>query len=996
MPVVQNDRQYHQLQSNVDKNCVGMVFLKPWRNPAWILIPCFTKIKDATFLCETDIAKTYHLSINVSCITICPKYWFVDQFRCIYVELFLQGRDLFRKSRNICSFHGGNIINVPTKARDLYSRDYNVRHGLRYWEKDNYICTMTHLELPLHSLKHWQLSRQDTLFLINLIPNSTGQSYLFTSPRFELIALLMLRFFCLRKHEPTLVFSTKNRSHVDQIQRGVICARDSDMLPMACAVGQFACDYYECILEHYVCDGVADCVNKTDEDRCEGVCSSSSGSRISPQICFKICRASDCSCSSLYFHCHTGSCIPFSKVQDGNGDCPDFSDEDYISLEKKRITLIGEVHEVPKYNIFHGKAFCNNPNYIPCDDFTGEECYNRAHICVLDFDNSGRQRYCSSGKHLSYCADFTCASMFKCPLSYCIPIRYICDGILNCYGGQDEASCKYYSCPYYLRCKLYTCIHINEVCDGQIHCRIYLDDEYMCDVKECPIFCSCKGLALECNGAYVTTLPFLSYHVRSITLQNGRINTWRRIHGSYDSIFTLNLASNQIYKLEKNSMKAFMPLRELYLDNNYIFVLGAFIISQLCHLRCFSILRNPLNIIMPNSFSNLAELPSLHLGGLEMRELTFNIFYGLLGLCKLNLSFNKIHKIHEKVFKTNRKLHSLNLEGNKLETFNEKWISGLEHLELFHSDFFQLCCLATDLVHCFPAPIDSSTCLRILHTKLHVLIVYMIILHCLLIVLAKVAIRQGNRLYSVHKYTVQDGIFLVDQLTTIQFCIVVTGDAYYGKAYIMFDIMWRTTTMCQYIPTVSLFLNVTSTVLLAGVYARRYISIVFAFKFPTRRDTLMYFITFFSCIAALSFVVASNFSYSPVRFFTPLSPLCVPGILLPISDIAYGFRSCFLLLHTTMFLFAAVSHVLILWAVMQTRRRAMKNSSGVSRTLIMNVVFIVIGRAFILSFFLIGVLFWDYRWVTQRQSEFILLTALYVQSFINGWVELHNTKLERN
>ena len=182
--------------------------------------------------------------------------------------------------------------------------------------------------------------------------------------------------------------------------------------------------------------------------------------------------------------------------------------------------------------------------------------------------------------------------------------------------------------------------------------------------------------------------------------------------------------------------------------------------------------------------------------------LSFAVFGGLNDLRHLNASFNKIHQTHEKVFQTTRKLHWLNIEGNQLDTFNERWIYNFECLDTCYSDFFQICCSASALVQCYPAPINTSTCLRIFHTNFHALLIYTILLPSLFVFLAKRVTSRGNILYSMHNY-------LVDELTTIHLYLVFTADGYYGKAYIiMFDIMWCTTIFCSYIPTISFFLHV--------------------------------------------------------------------------------------------------------------------------------------------------------------------------------------------
>ena len=41
--------------------------------------------------------------------------------------------------------------------------------------------------------------------------------------------------------------------------------------------------------------------------------------------------------------------------------------------------------------------------------------------------------------------DYSCPpATAKCPESYCIPIRFICDGEMQCPGGEDEYMCGIY------------------------------------------------------------------------------------------------------------------------------------------------------------------------------------------------------------------------------------------------------------------------------------------------------------------------------------------------------------------------------------------------------------------------------------------------------------------------------------------------------------------------------------------------------------------------
>ena len=45
------------------------------------------------------------------------------------------------------------------------------------------------------------------------------------------------------------------------------------------------------------------------------------------------------------------------------------------------------------------------------------------------------------------CADWRCPNMYKCPDSYCIHYKRICDGHKDCINGEDELTCENYYCP---------------------------------------------------------------------------------------------------------------------------------------------------------------------------------------------------------------------------------------------------------------------------------------------------------------------------------------------------------------------------------------------------------------------------------------------------------------------------------------------------------------------------------------------------------------------
>ncbi|XP_067684468.1 sortilin-related receptor-like [Haliotis asinina] len=110
--------------------------------------------------------------------------------------------------------------------------------------------------------------------------------------------------------------------------------------------------------------------------------------------------------------------------------------------------------------------------------------------CVLDYNQHGGVVGCRDLTHLLDCGDFECPGNYmKCPDSFCLPLRRVCDGQRDCLDGHDEKQCDSWVCPDLFRCgDGGTCLTWDQVCDGTDHCPNG-DDEFDCD-PTCPEGCT--------------------------------------------------------------------------------------------------------------------------------------------------------------------------------------------------------------------------------------------------------------------------------------------------------------------------------------------------------------------------------------------------------------------------------------------------------------------------------------------------------------------------
>ena len=64
------------------------------------------------------------------------------------------------------------------------------------------------------------------------------------------------------------------------------------------------------------------------------------------------------------------------------------------------------------------------PGMLPCLD-GHSRCFPQESVCIFDENLNGKTALCPFGLHLKNCRDVKCKNTFKCPGSYCIPIRKV-------------------------------------------------------------------------------------------------------------------------------------------------------------------------------------------------------------------------------------------------------------------------------------------------------------------------------------------------------------------------------------------------------------------------------------------------------------------------------------------------------------------------------------------------------------------------------------------
>ncbi len=167
-----------------------------------------------------------------------------------------------------------------------------------------------------------------------------------------------------------------------------------------CPEGEYTCSNGQCLPGEQRCDGVAQCVDRDDEDACD--------------------EPDENGCPANQFACDDGQCIPEDWRCDGQyEDCS--AGEDEASCGESEMGCKGD------------EFTCGDGQCIPGD----WKC-----DAVTDCGDESDEAMCGGGDGGDGGGGGSCgANQFTCDDGQCIAESWECDDIPDCAGGEDEANC---------------------------------------------------------------------------------------------------------------------------------------------------------------------------------------------------------------------------------------------------------------------------------------------------------------------------------------------------------------------------------------------------------------------------------------------------------------------------------------------------------------------------------------------------------------------------
>ncbi len=569
-----------------------------------------------------------------------------------------------------------------------------------------------------------------------------------------------------------------------------------------CLPGQFKCEDNTCISDLHVCDGQVNCPLGRDELHCQ--CKKNGILNNNSTYCRYECIVDECKCHSLYQQLTSGGCVPYwddipknqmfdtiqhicpdgyaipmSKVNDFIPDCVNFTDEiEFYKLLGVGVTQTG---------------ICGT-GQLPC--YKGHSrCFSSHDYCVYDLDNTGRLKTCTNAAHLQSCVSFPCSNAYKCPGSYCIPHRRVCDGIKDCADGSDEESCLQYSCVGMLKCKDTSfCIHPIEMCDGVSQCP-YGEDEVLCDIQSCPEACHCLALAVQCIDSNLTYLPNIT-----------------------QKLFFLMLKGNHIVQL---NLGGFKSLTVLQLPDNSLREICSSI-DGLFNIHYLDVSRNNIDSLTYACFSNMLSLHSLFIQENKIRALPAYVFQGLKQLYLLNISHNRLTTFPRNIFNGLINIEVIDLVNNHIKVLHYDLIYPLINLHALFTDDFRICCMVKT-GQCKGPLVTLSSCSSLIKYTWLYIWMWLISLIGLILNLI-VLILSGSRSSNVNIETILvKNMSISDILGVLYIFIICTNEEIYKGIYALYDWQWRSSILCHFasvLSSVSIIMSCISTVMITGVRYR--------------------------------------------------------------------------------------------------------------------------------------------------------------------------------
>ena len=373
-----------------------------------------------------------------------------------------------------------------------------------------------------------------------------------------------------------------------------------------------------------LCDFLRDCLDGSDETFCR--------------------HAPTCTGHA----CLNGQCVTTGQVCDGMGQCTDLSDEERcVTTRYNRLTADARFPRVPiKESAFPSPSLLtlDGHGYFtqqkmdvgqPCPD-THFRCAGSRGNCVPVYVRCNGVHDCPTREDEAACDRYSCPGYYRCRGSQvCLHPDHVCDGVFQCPQQDDELLCGR-SCPEGCRCQGLALVCRTPVPPGEVRTSLrYLDASGSgmapWDLESSAYLVSLRLSRCGLRHAHNITLPNLRHldlsdnHITSLSMDDFL---------SLPNLRSLRLSSNPVRVIKGGERSEQRPLLQAVdLSLVLLEVFDAEIFTNFPNVQHLNLSFSKLREIGGHGFKRMLNLKTLNLEGCSaLTAFPRDIFQGLSSL----------------------------------------------------------------------------------------------------------------------------------------------------------------------------------------------------------------------------------------------------------------------------------------------------------------------------------------------------------------------------
>ncbi|KAI8792343.1 G-protein coupled receptor GRL101, partial [Biomphalaria glabrata] len=603
-----------------------------------------------------------------------------------------------------------------------------------------------------------------------------------------------------------------------------------------------------------------------------------------------------------------------------------------------------EIESSDPQTLFNIQGIQCGTNTFECDTTLTVKCQERwkelVHQCIKT-----RWYYssdCFSASHLQDCQHFKCPKGFiKCPNSYCIYGTYVNDGIRDCPFGEDEIA------PINFLGFIEISFKLEEFCHYESHITKI---QFLCTLP-CPKNYKCfSNRRIEEKGAnktedveYIFKIIFRLYGVSNLVYALSMTSPIYSVLSPLLSIVELYGRDCRLQNFD-SAFQYWNLLDLIVLDlssNELISSNDIKTITNFNQLKVFNLSHNT-NLTIDQDFIFTTSLEIIDLSYTKISSLKLNVFENVTFLKHLNLSNTLVSTFQDMGIPEYFTLETLYIENVEMRNIKENFFRGLTIKSELRASDYKLCCpqilnpnISVDKCH---APVDViSSCKHLVGDivkKITIWIVGVVTVVGNGIVLVY-RIGWNREIFKKAYGLFVSGLAVSDFIMGIYLLLIAIVDIHYKDIYVLEDVKWRHSVLCQLAGFLSTISSETSTFFICLITIDRFLTITFPFgqhKFTKAGKILSFsLVLFFGFLLAVIPILSSKWDIYSSNGLC----LALPFISKYHQGWIFSF-TIFVVLNFVFFLFILFGQILIFANILATKRKVnsvTKNKNGRSQDL---------------------------------------------------------------